>query len=68
MRKADPSITLIGSAKMLEPMSLKGEMRAKYADNLQPAFGSEIDWTGGLLAHSWGNLRRHRRTLVRVAG
>jgi alpha-N-arabinofuranosidase len=54
MRKVDPSITLIGSAKMLEPMSLKGEMRAKYADNLQPAFGSDIDWTGGLLAHSWG--------------
>jgi alpha-N-arabinofuranosidase len=45
---------LIGSAKMLEPMALKGDMRAKYVDNLQPAFGSDIDWTGGLLAHSWG--------------
>ncbi len=54
MRKVDPSITLIGSAKMLEPTFLKGEMRAKYVDNLQPAFGSEVDWTGGLLAHSWG--------------
>ena len=54
MRKADPSITLIGSAKMLEPMSLKGDMRAKYVDNLQPAFGSDVDWTGGLLSHSWG--------------
>jgi alpha-N-arabinofuranosidase len=40
---------------MLEPMSLKGEDRAKYVGNLQPAFGSDIDWTGGLLAHSWGN-------------
>jgi alpha-L-arabinofuranosidase len=55
MRKADPSITLIASGKMLEPMSLKGEMRAKYADNLQPLYGSDIDWTGGILAHCWGN-------------
>lgn len=54
MRKADPSITLIGSAKMLEPMALHGEMRTKNVDNLQPLFGSDIDWTGGLLAHSWG--------------
>ncbi|MGA7341139.1 MAG: alpha-N-arabinofuranosidase [Terracidiphilus sp.] len=54
MRAADPSITLIGSAKMLEPMALKGDMRAKYADNMDPVFGTDIDWTGGLLAHSWG--------------
>jgi alpha-N-arabinofuranosidase len=54
MRKADPSITLIGSAKMLEPMALHGDTRAKYVDNLQPVFGTDIDWTGGLLAHSWG--------------
>jgi len=54
MRKADPSITLIGSAKMLEPTWLKGADRAKYVDNLGPEFGSDIDWTGGLLAKSWG--------------
>jgi alpha-N-arabinofuranosidase len=54
MRKADPTITLIGSAKMLEPMSLKGENRAKYVDNLDPMFGTDIDWTGGLLSKSWG--------------
>jgi alpha-N-arabinofuranosidase len=54
MRKADPTITLIGSAKMLEPMWLKGKDRAKYADNLDPMFGSDVDWTGGLLAKSWG--------------
>ena len=54
MRKADPTITLIGSAKMLEPMALKGEDRAKYVDNMDPMFGTDIDWTGGLLAHSWG--------------
>ena len=54
MRKADPSITLIGSAKMMEPMWLKGEDRAKYVDNLDPMFGSDTDWTGGLLSKSWG--------------
>jgi alpha-N-arabinofuranosidase len=54
MRQVDPSITLIGSGKMLEPMFLKGENRAKYADNVQPLYGSDVDWTGGLLTHSWG--------------
>ncbi len=54
MRKADPTITLIGSGKMMEPMWLKGADRAKYADNLGPMFGSDTDWTGGLLAKSWG--------------
>lgn len=54
MRKADPTITLIASAKMMEPMWLKGADRAKYVDNLQPMFGSDTDWTGGLLAKSWG--------------
>jgi alpha-N-arabinofuranosidase len=54
MRAVDPTITLIGSAKMMEPMWLKGEDRAKYVDNLDPMFGSDVDWTGGLLAKSWG--------------
>lgn len=53
MRKADPSITLIGSAKMLEPTWLKGADRTKYVDNLGPMFGSDVDWTGGLLAKCW---------------
>lgn len=54
IRKVDPSITLIASAKMLEPMFLKGEMRAKYVDNIQPLFGSDIEWTGGILKNCWG--------------
>jgi alpha-L-arabinofuranosidase len=54
MRKADPTITLIGSAKMMEPMWLKGEERAKHVDNIEPMFGSDTDWTGGLLEKSWG--------------
>jgi len=43
MRKVDPSFTLIASAKMLEPTFLKGEMRAKYVDNMLPLFGSDVD-------------------------
>ena len=57
MLKADPSIVLIASGKMLEPMALRGEDRAKYVDNLTPLFGTDIDWTGGLLAHSWGTFQ-----------
>jgi alpha-N-arabinofuranosidase len=55
MRKVDPSITLIASGLMLEDMNLRGEMRAKYVGNLQPLFGTDADWTGGLLTHCWGN-------------
>ncbi len=54
MRKVDPSITLIASAKMLDDMFLTGETRVEYTGNLRPLFGSEYDWTGGILAHSWG--------------
>ncbi|MGH9619100.1 MAG: alpha-L-arabinofuranosidase C-terminal domain-containing protein [Bryobacteraceae bacterium] len=54
MRKVDPSITLIASGKMLVPMFLKGAQRAKYVDNIQSLFGTGVDWTGGLLEHSWG--------------
>jgi alpha-N-arabinofuranosidase len=55
MRKVDPSITLIASGLMMEDMNLTGEMRAKYVGNLQPLFGTDVDWTGGFLAHCWGN-------------
>ncbi|HUY82610.1 MAG TPA: hypothetical protein VMU92_12870 [Acidobacteriaceae bacterium] len=57
MRKVDPSITLLASGEMLEPMNLTGEQRAKYVDNLKHLYGTEADWTGGLLAHSWGNFQ-----------
>jgi alpha-N-arabinofuranosidase len=55
MRAVDPSITLIASGEMLEDMNLRGEMRAKDVGNLQPLYGTDVDWTGGLLAHCWGN-------------
>ena len=54
MRKVDPSITIIASAKMLEPMSLQGANRTKYVDNMQPVFGTDVDWTGGILKNCWG--------------
>ncbi len=55
MRQADPSITLLASGSMLEDMNLTGEARAKYVGNLRALEGTEEDWTGGLLAHCWGN-------------
>ena len=55
--KADPTITIIGSGKMLEPMMLRGEERRKFVDNLGPAYGNEIDWTGGMMKHSFGTFQ-----------
>ncbi len=55
MRKADPSITLLASGNMPEDMDLTGEMRAKDIGNPKALEGTPIDWTGGLLEHSWGN-------------
>lgn len=57
MLKVDPSITLIGSGRMLEPMMLRGEERAKYVDNMGPAYGNDLDWTTGMLAHSFGTFQ-----------
>lgn len=55
MRKADPTITLLASGAMPDEMTVEGITRAMHLDNLQAQFGSEADWTGGLLAHCWGN-------------
>jgi alpha-N-arabinofuranosidase len=55
MRKADPSITLLASGNMPDPMDLTGEMRAKDVDNMRAVEGTPEDWTGGLIEHSWGN-------------
>ena len=54
MRKADASITLLASGAMPDEMTITGITRAMHLDNLQAQFGSDADWTGGLLAHSWG--------------
>jgi len=55
MRRVDPSITLLASGNMPEDMDLTGDMRAKDMGNPKALEGSTIDWTGGLLEHSWGN-------------
>jgi alpha-N-arabinofuranosidase len=54
MREADPSITVLASGAMPDEMTITGITRAMHLDNLQAQFGSDADWTGGLLAHSWG--------------
>ena len=55
MRKVDPSIILLASGNMPEPMDLTGEMRAKDVDNMKAVEGTPVDWTGGEIEHSWGN-------------
>ena len=55
MRKADPSITLLASGAMPDEMTVTGQTRALRLKNIQAEFGSETDWTGGLLAQSWGS-------------
>lgn len=55
MRKVDPSIILLASGAMPDEMTIEGMTRAMHLDNLQAQFGSDADWTGGLLAHCWGN-------------
>jgi alpha-N-arabinofuranosidase len=55
MREADPSITLLASGAMPDEMTIEGMTRAMHLDDLQAQFGSDADWTGGLLAHSFGN-------------
>lgn len=55
MRKADPSIVLLASGNMPEPMDLSGEMRAQDVDNMRAVEGTPEDWTGGEIEHCWGN-------------
>jgi alpha-N-arabinofuranosidase len=55
MRKVDPSITVLASGAMPDELTIEGITRAMHLDNVQGQFGSDADWTGGLLAHCWGN-------------
>jgi alpha-N-arabinofuranosidase len=54
MRHADPSITILASGAMPDEMTVTGNTR-RLAGKVQAEFGSEDDWTGGLLARCWGN-------------
>lgn len=55
MRAVDPSIVLLASGNMPEPMDLTGAMRAHDVDNMKAVEGTAEDWTGGEIEHSWGN-------------
>lgn len=55
MRKVDPSITLLASGAMPDEMTVEGQPRLMHLADPQAHFGTEADWTGGLLAHCWGN-------------
>jgi alpha-N-arabinofuranosidase len=55
MRKVDPSITLLASGAMPDEMTVTGQARTLHMPDPQAQFGSAADFTGGLLAQSWGN-------------
>ena len=53
MRKVDPSITIIASGAMPDEMTVTSNARM-VTGKVQAEYGTAADWTGGLLAHSWG--------------
>jgi alpha-L-arabinofuranosidase len=55
MRKVDPTITLLASGAMPDEMTVTGQARVLHMPDPQAPFGSAADFTGGLLAHSWGS-------------
>ena len=55
MRQVDPSITLLASGAMPDEMTVTGQARNLHMPDPQAQFGSPADFTGGLLAHSWGS-------------
>ncbi|MBB6251128.1 alpha-L-arabinofuranosidase C-terminal domain-containing protein [Nitrospirillum iridis] len=55
MRAVDPTITLIGSGAMPDQMHPRDAKENASLDSIQPKFGTEDDWTGGLLAKAWGD-------------
>jgi alpha-N-arabinofuranosidase len=55
MRAVDPSITVLASGAFPDEMTVEGQPRTMGIADPQVHFGSEADWTGGLLAHCMGN-------------
>ncbi len=55
MRKVDPTMTLLASGAFPDEMTVEGQPRTMHLTDPQVSFGSEADWTGGLLTHCWGN-------------
>lgn len=54
MRKADPSITLLACSAMPDEMTVTGNARLTTG-KVQAEYGTEADWTGGLLEKCWGH-------------
>jgi alpha-N-arabinofuranosidase len=55
MRAADPSIIIIGSGAMPDQLHPKDAKENASLESIHEKFGTEEDWTGGLLAKAWGN-------------
>jgi len=55
MRAVDPTITLIGSGAMPDQLHPRDARENPTLEGILPKFGTEQDWTGGLLAQAWGN-------------
>ncbi|TWB20296.1 alpha-N-arabinofuranosidase [Nitrospirillum amazonense] len=55
MRSVDPTITLIGSGAMPDQMHPRDAKENASLESIQAKFGTENDWTGGLLAKAWGD-------------
>jgi alpha-N-arabinofuranosidase len=55
MRKVDPSITILASGAMPDEMTVEGQPRVLHMGYVKVDFGSEFDWTGGLIKNCWGN-------------
>jgi alpha-L-arabinofuranosidase len=53
MRKVDPSIVIIASGAMPDQMTVTNSAR-RATGKTQAEFGTDGDWTGGLLDKSWG--------------
>src|SRR5581483_10590245 len=55
MRAADPKITLIASGAMPDQLHPKDAKENPSLESIAHKFGTEEDWTGGLLAQAWGD-------------
>jgi alpha-N-arabinofuranosidase len=53
MRKVDPSIVIIASGAMPDQMTVTNSAR-RATGKTQAEYGTDGDWTGGLLDKSWG--------------
>jgi alpha-N-arabinofuranosidase len=54
MRAVDPSITLIGSGAMPDQLHPRDAKENPSLASIRHKFGTDEDWTGGLLKQAWG--------------